>query len=30
MTRYFQWQLRVPTGDFMAGYWPRIRMGDNL
>jgi Beta-L-arabinofuranosidase, GH127 len=30
MTRYFQWQLRVPAADFMAGYWPRIRMGDNL
>ena len=30
MTRYFQWQTRVPVADFMAGYWPRIRMGDNL
>src|SRR4051794_38631591 len=30
MTRYFRWQLRVPEADFMAGYWPRLRAGDNL
>jgi hypothetical protein len=30
LTRYFQWQLRVPDADFLTGYWPRIRMGDNL
>ncbi|HEV3079401.1 MAG TPA: beta-L-arabinofuranosidase domain-containing protein [Gemmataceae bacterium] len=30
MTRYFQWQLRVPDADFLAGYWPKIRAGDNL
>lgn len=30
MTRYFQWQNRPPPGDFGAGYWPRMRFGDNL
>ena len=27
LTRYFQWQVHVPDGDFLAGYWPRIRAG---
>ena len=27
---YFQWQLKVPDADFMAGYWPKMRAGDNL
>ena len=30
MTRYFKWQLEFPEKDFMAGYWPRMRIGDNL
>src|SRR5947209_8506755 len=30
MTRYFRWQLQVPDVDFMAGYWPKMRAGDNL
>jgi len=30
MTRYFRWQLSVPDADFLAGYWPKLRTGDNL
>lgn len=30
MTSYFRWQLQVPEAEFMAGYWPRMRAGDNL
>lgn len=30
MTRYFQWQNQLPPKTFGAGYWPRIRMGDNI
>jgi hypothetical protein len=30
MTRYFRWELGVPEKDFLAGYWPKIRAGDNL
>jgi hypothetical protein len=30
MTRYFQWQHRLPASAFGAGYWPRMRMGDNI
>jgi hypothetical protein len=30
MTRYFKWQMSVPAGDFMAGYWPKMRAGDNI
>ncbi len=30
MTRYFEWQLAVPEDQFMRGYWPAIRAGDNL
>ncbi|MGA2617710.1 MAG: beta-L-arabinofuranosidase domain-containing protein [Thermoguttaceae bacterium] len=30
MTRYFRWQLQYPEADFMAGYWPKMRAGDNL
>ncbi len=30
MTRYFQWQLAVPEKDFMQGYWPKMRAGDNI
>ena len=30
MTRYFQWQHALPASDFAAGYWPKLRLGDNL
>lgn len=30
MTGYFHWELAVPDKDFMAGYWPLYRTGDNL
>ena len=30
MTKYFRWELNFPEKDFMAGYWPKIRAGDNL
>jgi len=30
MTKYFRWELNYPEKDFMAGYWPKIRAGDNL
>lgn len=30
MKRYFQWQNQLPPATFGAGYWPRMRFGDNL
>ncbi len=30
MTRYFAWQNRLPAESFGAGYWPKMRMGDNI
>jgi hypothetical protein len=30
MARYFRWQRGVPEKDFLAGYWPPMRAGDNL
>jgi hypothetical protein len=30
MTKYFRWELNYPEKDFLAGYWPKIRGGDNL
>ncbi|MFO0981038.1 MAG: glycoside hydrolase family 127 protein [Planctomycetota bacterium] len=30
MKRYFAWQHRLPATAFGAGYWPRLRAGDNL
>jgi hypothetical protein len=30
MTRYFKWQQGRPASDFAAGYWPKLRMGDNI
>jgi hypothetical protein len=30
MDRYFQWELKCPDSDFMHGYWPEMRTGDNL
>ncbi|MCC6397048.1 MAG: glycoside hydrolase family 127 protein, partial [Bacteroidetes bacterium] len=30
MTRYFAWQDKLPAEAFGAGYWPKMRMGDNI
>jgi DUF1680 family protein len=30
LTRYFKWLNTRPGEDFGAGYWPRIRFGDNI
>ena len=30
ISRYFRWQLGRTDGDLGAGYWPKVRMGDNL
>ncbi len=30
LTRYFRWQLGRPDSDLGAGYWPKVRMGDNI
>ena len=30
MARYFRWELNYPDEDFLAGYWPKMRGGDNL
>jgi hypothetical protein len=30
LTGYFNWQSKLPDEAFGAGYWPRIRMSDNL
>ena len=30
MTKYFKWQMSVPEADFVAGYWPKMRAGDNI
>ena len=30
MTRYFKWELNYPEKDFLVGYWPKMRGGDNL
>jgi hypothetical protein len=30
MSRYFRWQLGRTDGDLGAGYWPKVRMSDNL
>src|SRR4029077_10923328 len=30
MAKYFRWELNYPEKDFMVGYWPKIRAGDNL
>lgn len=30
MTRYFRWQDKLPPAAFGAGYWPKIRAGDNI
>ncbi|WCJ60345.1 glycoside hydrolase family 127 protein [Fontisphaera persica] len=30
MTRYFRWLHQQPPETFSAGYWPKMRWGDNL
>lgn len=30
LTRYFQWLNTLPGESFGAGYWPKIRFGDNI
>jgi hypothetical protein len=30
MTRYFQWEAKVPDADFFTGYWDKMRVGDNI
>ena len=30
MTGYFRWQLNLPEEDFLAGFWPNVRAGDNI
>ncbi|MCX7048886.1 MAG: glycoside hydrolase family 127 protein [Candidatus Sumerlaeota bacterium] len=30
MTKYFKYQLSCPEDNFMEGYWPKMRAGDNL
>ncbi len=30
MTRYFQWQLKLPVSQFLPGSWQKYRGGDNL
>ncbi|MCC6125089.1 MAG: glycoside hydrolase family 127 protein [Pirellulales bacterium] len=30
MARYFDWLSHRPAADFGAGYWPKLRMGDNI
>jgi hypothetical protein len=30
MQRYFRWELNCPDDQFMHGYWPLMRTGDNL
>ena len=30
LTKYFQWELALKDEDFLAGYWPKMRGGDNI
>ena len=30
MTRYMKWENALPPGAFGVGYWPKLRMGDNI
>jgi len=30
MANYFRWELNRPDKDFLTGYWPPVRGGDNL
>src|SRR5437763_85786 len=30
MARYFRWEMDCPKDQFLAGFWPKMRAGDNL
>lgn len=30
MTRYFRWQMDLPDGDLLTGYWEGVRAADNM
>src|SRR4051812_14226901 len=30
LANYFRWELQLKDEDFLAGYWPKMRGGDNL
>ena len=30
MTRYLKWENQLPVSAFGEGYWPKLRMGDNI
>lgn len=30
LTKYFRWQLELKEENFLTGYWPKMRGGDNL
>ena len=30
LSKYFSWLNRLPAEDFGAGYWPKLRFGDNI
>jgi hypothetical protein len=30
MTRYLKWENTLPVSAFGVGYWPKLRMGDNI
>jgi hypothetical protein len=30
MSRYFQWENKLPASAFGEGYWPKLRFGDNI
>jgi hypothetical protein len=30
MTRYMKWENQLPPSAFGEGYWPKLRMGDNI
>jgi DUF1680 family protein len=30
LSKYFSWLNRLPAEDFAAGYWPKLRFGDNI
>lgn len=30
MQRYFKWEMNCPDDNFMKGYWPEMRTGDNM
>jgi hypothetical protein len=30
LTRYFRWEMDYPAEKMVAGYWPNVRIGDNI